>query len=70
MSVFQTMILFQNDHRVFTYINHGQEESKSLEGQKQSSMTVNISTKFRKVFQENRVGVLKDVLLRVDNISR
>ncbi len=70
MSVFQTMILFQNDHWVFICINHGREESKSLEGQKQSSMTISISTKFRKVFQENRVGVLKDVLLRVDNISR
>ncbi len=64
-SVFQTIITFKNDHRVLISINQEREESKSLERQRQSNLTISIGTKFRKVVQENRMGVLQGVLIRL-----
>ncbi len=52
-----------DEHRVFICIDQKKEESKSLERQRKSNMTFSISTKFRKIVQENRVGILQDVLL-------
>ncbi len=52
-----------DEHQVFIYIDQKREESKSLERQRKSDMAFNISTKFRKIIQEYRVGVLQDVLL-------
>jgi hypothetical protein len=52
-----------DEHRVFIYIDQKREESKSIERQRKSNMAFSISTKFRKIIQENRVGVLQDVLL-------
>jgi hypothetical protein len=46
-------------------IEQKREESKSLERQRKSNMAFGIRTKFIKVVQENRVGVLQDVLLRL-----
>ncbi len=52
-----------NEHWVFICIDQKREESKSLERQRKSNVTFSISTKFRKIVQENRVGVSQDVLL-------
>ncbi len=52
-----------DEHQVFICIDQKGKESKSLERQRRSNMAFAISTKFRKVVQENRVGVLQDVLL-------
>ncbi len=52
-------------HQVFIRIDQMGKESKSLERQRKSNVAFGIITKFRKVVQENRVGVLQDVLLRL-----
>ncbi len=53
----------------FICIDQKREESKSLERQRQSKLVVSISTKFRKVVQENRGGVLHDVQLKLDTVQ-
>jgi hypothetical protein len=53
---------------LYALIKRG-EESKSLERQRKSNMTRSISTKFRKIVQENRVGVFTSCAALVDNIS-
>ncbi len=52
-------------HQVFIRIDQKGKESKSLERQRKSNMAFGISTQFRKIVQENRVGVLQDRLLRL-----
>jgi hypothetical protein len=57
-----------DEHWVFICIDQKGKESKSLERQRKSNMTSSASTKFRKIIQENRVGVFMSCAALVDNI--
>ena len=50
-------------------IDQKREESKSLERQRKSKVTFSISTKFRNIIQENRVGVFMSCAALIVNIS-
>jgi len=52
-----------DEHQVFICIDQKREESHSPERQRKSNIVFSISTNFRKIIQEDRVGVLQDVLL-------
>ncbi len=67
MSVFQTMKTFHSQASGF-YINSNQGERELITGEtERDHIKVSISTKFRKVIQENRVGVSQDKTFVVDN---
>jgi hypothetical protein len=59
-----------DEHWVFICIDQKGKESKSLERQRKSNMTSRVSTKFRKIVQENTVKVITSRAALVDNISR
>ncbi len=67
MSVFETMITFQSRTSGFYTKHNNGEESLSLERQRKRIRASSISTKFRKVVLENRVGVSQDKMFGVDN---
>ena len=61
------MITFHSEASGF-YIKSNQGERELITGEtEREHIKVNVSTKFRKVVQENRVGVSQDKTFEVDN---